>query len=141
MIRYQMKIHKEDGSYWAEFPDLAGCFTEADSSDELLKNAREALDLYLDEAKNPSWELPKARSRSGSSYIWVYPSARVSTAIRIRQARIEKGFSQAQLAKELGIAKQQVQKLESPLKSNPTINMLERIAKVLGFHLAFDFAA
>jgi predicted RNase H-like HicB family nuclease/DNA-binding XRE family transcriptional regulator len=140
MIKYQMKVNAEDDRYWAEFPDLPECFTQGDTLEELLKNAREALDLYLDDAKNPEWKLPAVKIRKGEEFVWVYPSARVTIAIRIRQARLEKGLSQSELADLLGIKKQQIQKLESPLKSNPTVDLLDKITQVLGTHLFIDFA-
>ena len=42
-------IHEaEEGGYWAEVPQLPGCFTEADTLDELKANLREAIELYLE---------------------------------------------------------------------------------------------
>ena len=40
-------FHKEDGSYWVEFPDLPGCHTYGDSIEETTANAYEALSGYL----------------------------------------------------------------------------------------------
>jgi predicted RNase H-like HicB family nuclease len=34
-------IHHDDGSYWAEVPELPGCF------DELFKSLHEGIRLYL----------------------------------------------------------------------------------------------
>jgi len=36
-------VHKEDDGYWAEVPDLPGCFTQGDSLDELVVNLEEAV--------------------------------------------------------------------------------------------------
>ena len=45
---YPVVIRKDDnGTYWAEFPDLNGCFSQGSSYEETVKNAKEALQLFL----------------------------------------------------------------------------------------------
>ncbi len=48
MIQYPAVFHKEDESYWVEFPDLPGCFTQGDTIENAYQNAIDALGLYLD---------------------------------------------------------------------------------------------
>lgn len=43
---YPAVFHQEDNAYWVEFPDLEGCHTFGDTIDEILTNAREALEGY-----------------------------------------------------------------------------------------------
>ena len=51
MSTYNVIVHSaEEGGYWAEVPDLPGCYTEADTLDELNANIREAISLYLEDA-------------------------------------------------------------------------------------------
>ena len=54
-LSYPAVIHREDNSYWIEFPDLEGCHTFADSLEEIFDEAKEALGAYcstlLDEGK------------------------------------------------------------------------------------------
>ena len=51
MSTYNIIVHPaEEGGYWAEVPDLPGCYTEADTLDELNANIREAIALYLEDA-------------------------------------------------------------------------------------------
>jgi len=40
-------IHEEDGVYWAEVPAMPGCFTVADTLDELRTNIIEAMQCWL----------------------------------------------------------------------------------------------
>lgn len=47
-------IHLEDGSYWADVPELPGCFASGDTLDELFNSLREGVQLYLEEEGNPS---------------------------------------------------------------------------------------
>ncbi|MBQ0036683.1 MAG: type II toxin-antitoxin system HicB family antitoxin [Firmicutes bacterium] len=48
MINYPAVFHKEKDSYWAEFPDLPGCFSQGNSIEETFDMCFEALGLYLD---------------------------------------------------------------------------------------------
>lgn len=36
-------IHIEEGSYWADVPELPGCFASGDTLDELFESLREVL--------------------------------------------------------------------------------------------------
>lgn len=55
---YPAIIHHED-SYWIEFPDLIGCQTCADTLEETLELAEEALGLYLVSLAENNQPLPK----------------------------------------------------------------------------------
>ncbi len=55
---FKVIVHKaEEGGYWAEIPNLPGCFTHGETLDEIRLNAREAIDAYLGENENP--EIPE----------------------------------------------------------------------------------
>ena len=41
------RIHIEEGSYWADVPELPGCFASGDTLDELFESLREGVALYL----------------------------------------------------------------------------------------------
>lgn len=43
------RVHAEDGSYWADVPELPGCFAAGDTLDELFESLREGVTLYLSE--------------------------------------------------------------------------------------------
>jgi len=131
MIRYQAKIYKDGKRFSVEFPDLPGCFSEGANHDDALKNARESLSLYLEEARDPQWRIPNPKSRAGKEYEWITPHEDVAIPLMIRQARIKHGLSQKELAQLLNVSFQQIQKLETPGKSNPTVKTLAAISKVL----------
>jgi len=40
-------IRAEDGTYWADVPELPGCFASGDTLDELFESLREGVGLYL----------------------------------------------------------------------------------------------
>jgi len=43
------RIHIEEGSYWANVPELRGCFASGDTLDELFESLQEGVALYLAE--------------------------------------------------------------------------------------------
>ena len=59
-ISYPALCHYEDGGYWCEFPDLENCFSQGDSVQEILDNAKEALELYLEVELEENQKLPPA---------------------------------------------------------------------------------
>ena len=45
---YDVRVHRaEDGSLWAEVPDLPGCFATGDDWNELLEAVQEAISVYV----------------------------------------------------------------------------------------------
>jgi predicted RNase H-like HicB family nuclease len=49
-------IHIEDGNYWADVPELPGCFASGDTLDGLFESLQEGISLYLadeDEQSGP----------------------------------------------------------------------------------------
>jgi len=48
-VSYRALVHPEEqGGYWAEVPDLPGCFTQGDTLDEIYQNLVEAVASHLD---------------------------------------------------------------------------------------------
>jgi antitoxin HicB len=139
MIRYKAKIEKDDNGYLVSFPDLMGCLSSGSTLKEAKDNAIEALDLYLEEANDPKWPLPKAENYKGPSYSWVIPSPEIAIPLMIREARKSKRISQQKAADLLDMKLQTYQKLEYPKKSNPTTMTLLRIAEA--FNTKFEISA
>jgi predicted RNase H-like HicB family nuclease len=106
MIRYQALIEKDGATYSVSFPDLPGCLSSGESREAASENAREALSLYLEEARDPKWEVPKPKARRSGRYVWVSPFVDVAIPLMIRQARLSRGLTQAQLAKRLDVTLQ-----------------------------------
>ena len=57
---YPAIFHKEDDQYWVEFPDLQGCQSYGETIEETIKNATEALGLYIYAKIEDEKELPIA---------------------------------------------------------------------------------
>jgi antitoxin HicB len=141
MIQYPAKIYKDGKRFSVEFPDLPGCFSEGKSFEAAKKNAREALTHYLEEARDPQWNVPRASRSLGKNMEWITPEEDVAIPLMIRQARLKHGLTQKELAQLLRISFQQVQKLETPGKSNPTVKTLALISRVLQERLEIKLVA
>ena len=59
-VFYPAVFHEEDGSYWVEFPDVEGCHTYADSLDEAMESAKEALEGYMLAMLEEGMQIPNA---------------------------------------------------------------------------------
>lgn len=48
-MKIQAIIHKaEEGGFWAEVPALPGCVTQGETTREIRKNLKEAIQLWLE---------------------------------------------------------------------------------------------
>lgn len=60
-------------------------------------------------------------------------------ALQIRMARKRAGVTQVELARRMGVTQQQVQRLEDPARSNPTVGTLRAVAEALGVEVRIRF--
>ena len=59
-VEYSVVIHRaEEGGYWVEVPALPACYSQGETVDEALSNAREAIGLYLEALREEGREAPK----------------------------------------------------------------------------------
>ena len=57
-MKFEAILHKEDNGYWAEVPALKGCFTQAETLEELHENLKEAITAWLSvDIPNPDGEI------------------------------------------------------------------------------------
>jgi predicted RNase H-like HicB family nuclease len=63
MMELKVNVHLEDGSYWADVPELPGCFASGDSLDELVDSLREGIDLYLSDDQSAGTRVSTQRLR------------------------------------------------------------------------------
>lgn len=60
MIKHPFTIHPDlDGGYTIIFPDLIGCWTVADTDEEVLPMARDAYRQWTDYFREQGWVLPE----------------------------------------------------------------------------------
>ena len=65
MYRYEIIIYwsDEDEAYIAEVPELPGCMAHGSSYDEVLANAKEAIQLWIDTAQEFGDPIPEPKGR------------------------------------------------------------------------------
>jgi predicted RNase H-like HicB family nuclease len=58
--KYTIIVHEaEEGGYWVEVPALPGCYTQGETLDEALMNAREAIESHLEALRSDGREVPQ----------------------------------------------------------------------------------
>jgi predicted RNase H-like HicB family nuclease len=60
-MEYTARIHHEEGTYWAEVPELPGVFASGETLDELLAGLQEAVALYLGDGEQAPAELSELK--------------------------------------------------------------------------------
>ena len=65
MTKYEVIIYwsKEDEAYIAEIPQLAGCAAHGDSQEEALRNAQDAIALWIETAAEFGDTIPEPIGR------------------------------------------------------------------------------
>ncbi len=65
MDKYEIILYwsAEDDAFIAEVPELAGCIAHGQSREDALKNAKEAITLWLDTAKEFGDSIPEPKGR------------------------------------------------------------------------------
>lgn len=56
----------EDGIFIAQVPSLPGCISQGTTRDEVLQNAKEAIDAYLDSVRAHGDRIPTSAARADS---------------------------------------------------------------------------
>jgi antitoxin HicB len=131
-MRYHFKVHQEKKVYWAECVELKGCFTQAEKKKELLKNASEALNLYLDEPESSKILFPEPKSSvKGKDVIEVLVEPKIAFAMALRQERVRNHLTQGQVAKKLGLKNAySYQRLENSKTANPSLLTIASIKSI-----------
>ena len=57
-----IELGDDNHAYGVTFPDVPGCFSAGDTLDEVLDNAKEALELFLESAVDHGDPIPEAKT-------------------------------------------------------------------------------
>ncbi len=125
-MKYHFKIHREKNGYRAECIELQGCRTQGDNKSELIKNIKEALELFLSEPESSDiiFSEPKKIKKAGNIVeVQVEPS--IAFAVQLRQIRLKRQLTQKAMMEILNIRHlSNYQRLENPKKANPELKTL-----------------
>jgi len=128
-MKYSFKIHKDGAYFWAQCIEIPGCYTQANSKDELLENMKEALNLIISEPADSDdfVSLPDNSIKSTATTVKVPVEPQVAFSFYLRYLRKKKKITQKEMASKLGFKSVfQYQRLESA-KYNPTLNTLSLV--------------
>jgi antitoxin HicB len=128
-MNYHFKLKKEKSGFWAECIELKGCVTQADTIEELYRNASEALNLFLEEPDNSThtFKLP-LKSVKTKNVFEVSVDPRIAFALNMKIIRQKNGLTQKETADKLGMKNiYSYQRLESVKKANPNLSTITKI--------------
>ena len=65
MLKYEIIIFWSDAdeAYVADVPELPGCMAHGDTYEDALKSISEAMEFWIDTAKEDGAEIPEAKGR------------------------------------------------------------------------------
>jgi len=134
---YLARLSTEGARTLVQFPDCPGCQTFGKSRAEAIRRGREAVEGWLEAHLVMGAVPPRPRHRqrrAGSRSALVPISPILSVRLELRWARQALALSQEDLAKRIGVTRQQIALLESP-DSNVTLRTLERVAHAMDLQL------
>jgi DNA-binding XRE family transcriptional regulator/predicted RNase H-like HicB family nuclease len=139
-LQYVAYVRKEGRRYLVEFPDAPGCQTFADREADVYPNAKEAIEGWIEAHLVEGIELPHMHRppKANERRVQITISPKLVLALQFRSMRNERGWSQAETAKHVGVSQQQIAKLEDP-DANPTIETIMKVAQAFDMNLLVSF--
>jgi antitoxin HicB len=128
-MKYHFRIHKEGDKFWAQGIELEGCFTQADTRQELEANMREALNLYIEEPADSKdlAPLPDPTIRCSKNVAEVPVDPLIAFTFLVRLLRIKHGLTQQEMANKMGFdTVYSYQRLEAR-KCNPSLRTISKL--------------
>ena len=130
--------HNENGNdyFVVSFPDVKGAISDGSTVDEATANGKEALEGCLEVMLEKNRLIPVAKEYKGKEFHKVWVNPKIAAAILAKENRGDKTINE--FVKIIGTSADVYAKLEKA-KANPTISMLNKIAKASGKHLKVSF--
>ncbi len=139
-MKYHFKIHDDPDGFWAQCIELPGCFTQADTLEELMLAMQEVINLAIEEPED-SKELAPFPDESivcTKDVVKVSLDPKIALAFLVRSHRIKQGFTQQEMANQLGFESlYSYQRLEKG-RTNPTLATMAKIKGTIP-DLSFDY--
>lgn len=119
------------GWYSVTFPDVPGAITHGENITNAREMATDALEVILGRYITKGEDLPVARTKRGKGGHWIEPSAlaqiKLALYVEFRRAHVSK----TGLARKMGIAKQQIDRLFD-LQHSSRVEQLEGAFRAIG---------
>ena len=92
-MRYAVVIEKTETGYSAWVPDLPGCVSVGRTREEMNRNIREAIELYLDELREQGAPIAAPRRTPNTLLFSIRGGAAIPRGMRQREsARVDDGW-------------------------------------------------
>lgn len=141
-MQFLALIRKDGKRTLVEFPDCPGCQTFAEPREVIEDVAREALEgwleLHLEDGSAPPRPAHRIKAGARVRVLPVRVDPTLAIRLEIRWARQDAGLSQGDLAKRIGVTRQQISLVEGSGR-NLTVATLRKIADALGLELDITF--
>ena len=124
------------GGFIASFPDVPEALTEADTKDEALRWAQDALVVALSGYLDDRAAVPRPSPAKRGQYLVALPPL-IALKLAIYRAMQEQGVSQSELARRLGCDSRQVRRILD-LDHRSRLDLLDAALKALGKKLLLD---
>lgn len=128
-LAYPAKITEEDGGFSIVFRDLPNIFSEGDTVDEAVFNAREVLDILLIDMVQDELDFPLP-SAARKNEILIAASPEVTVPVLLLKLRKARHYTLADVANSMGVSYQNYQQIEAG--KNITLKSLKKAAAALG---------
>jgi antitoxin HicB len=135
---YYCKMSPDGDGFMVQFPDMPNVVTGADTTEQTLQFACEALNGVLESDVSSGILPPDPAAGPGKDLYPIEVEPHIDIAIQLRKLRGD--APQKEIAAKLGFSYQAYQRLENPRKGNPTVKTLENLARVLGKKLTISIA-
>ena len=133
-MHYVAKLVRAGERTLITFPDAQGAANFAEPGEDMHDVARAAVERWLvaqlEAGDTPARPLIES-GRAPGSMLPVRIGPQLAVRLQLRWARQDAGISQGQLARLVGVSRQQISLLESP-DANLTLRTLEKVASALG---------
>lgn len=131
---YHFKYSKDErGGYFAECLEIKDCFTEGDTIEELKRNMKDVLNLYLDEPEeNIIFPLPlEDKKVKTNNIIKIKVEPNIALSLYLKYLRKNHNLTQKQITEKLGYKSTWAyQKLERGKYSNVQLKTLSKVKEI-----------
>jgi len=134
MYQYPVQIHDDPDGLWLECPDVPRTSGEGDDMDAALESLSEGLQTVFSFHVEEGVAIPAASAPAAGQLVINLPVLVVMKVVAWN-AFVASGLSKSELARRMGVARPQVDRLFDFLHHSKA-DQLERALAVLGFRLA-----
>jgi antitoxin HicB len=136
MLRYPVRLIRDDDTLRVEAPDLPEVNTFGDDEADALRHAADAIATALQGRITDRREIPAPSSRKRGQRLVALPAI-VAAKLALYRAMMQTGTRKADLARKLGVHGPQVDRLLD-LDHHSRLDQIEQAARAIGQEVHID---